>query len=315
MSENVLGQVFALAAAVSWSIGLILFKKSGATIGPIALNLFKNTVAIVLLTATLIALPEGLSNDAAATATAPSSQFSDAFAAFTPYDFGILALSGVIGIAIADTIFFIGLRRIGVGLISIFDCLYSPAVVFFAFVLHAERLSAAQWIGGAFILSAILLTVGRSKGEPLKRNDLLVGMACSATAVTLMALGIVLAKPVIEERELLWSTLLRLIPGTLLLYLVAGLLPHRKTIFSVFRPTAAWRFMVPGSIVGAYFCLIFWIAGFKYVEQSGVAAFLNQTSVVFSIVLAAIFLREALSARKVSAVILALIGVGVMQFG
>ena len=53
--------------------------------------------------------------------------------------------------------------------------------------------------------------------------------------------------------------------------------------------------------------MVFWLAGFKYADAS-VAAILNQTSVVFAILLATVFLHEELTRRKLAAVILALIG-------
>ena len=54
--------------------------------------------------------------------------------------------------------------------------------------------------------------------------------------------------------------------------------------------------------------MILWIAGFKYTTAT-TAGILNQSSVVFSLVLATIFLREPFTRRKLVAVVLALTGV------
>ena len=49
-----LGEACALGAALCWSVSLILFKSSDE-VSPLAMNLFKNVVAIALLTLTLLA--------------------------------------------------------------------------------------------------------------------------------------------------------------------------------------------------------------------------------------------------------------------
>lgn len=51
-----------------------------------------------------------------------------------------------------------------------------------------------------------------------------------------------------------------------------------------------------------------WVAGFKY-TYAAVAGVLNQTTVVFASVLAALFLKEQFGRRKIAALVLALIGV------
>jgi drug/metabolite transporter (DMT)-like permease len=82
----------------------------------------------------------------------------------------------------------------------------------------------------------------------------------------------------------------------------------------VFRPTHSWRYALPASILGTYLAMIFWVAGFKYTHAS-VAAVLNQTSVVFACVLAALFLKERFGPRQIAAIALALTGVVVITLG
>ena len=55
-----MGEVFALIAAVIWASAVILFKKSGETISPLNLNLFRVGVSCVLFTITLTILDEPL---------------------------------------------------------------------------------------------------------------------------------------------------------------------------------------------------------------------------------------------------------------
>ncbi|MFH1749060.1 MAG: DMT family transporter, partial [Planctomycetota bacterium] len=127
-------------------------------------------------------------------------------------------------------------------------------------------------------------------------------------AIVTMAIGIVMAKPIIQEMAVIWSTIIRLAAGMFFLALFALLGKNRKTYWAVYLPSASWKFALPGSILGSYAAMIFWIAGFKYTYAS-IAAVLNQMSVIFAIILAVIFLKESFSGRKYAAVVLAVMGV------
>jgi drug/metabolite transporter (DMT)-like permease len=95
------------------------------------------------------------------------------------------------------------------------------------------------------------------------------------------------------------------------LALFAALDADRRRSWAIFRPSALWKSALPGSVLGMYVCLLLWFAGFKYTHPA-VAAALNQTSVVFAIILASIFLKEVFTRRKLAAAVLALVGVAVV---
>ena len=54
--------------------------------------------------------------------------------------------------------------------------------------------------------------------------------------------------------------------------------------------------------------VMFWMAGFKYARAS-IAAILNQMTIIFAFILAALFLMEGFGARKADAATLAIVGV------
>ena len=92
-----LGQSLALMTAIVWACAVILFKKSGETVHPIALNLFKNILALVLFLPTLWIFGETLFRPA------PAGEYL------------LLMFSGILGIGVGDTLFFKSLNRVGAG--------------------------------------------------------------------------------------------------------------------------------------------------------------------------------------------------------
>ncbi len=292
MEGHLLGQTLALLAALTWACALILFKRSGESVAPMALNLFKNVVGIVLLTVTLVAMGEGWST----------------LREFPRGDLYILFLSGFLGIALADTLFFHALNLIGVGIVSIVDCLYTPYVIGFSWLLLSEDLSASQYFGAGLILIGVLVSTRHAPLPGRTRAQVTAGILLGASSMAAMAFGIVIAKPVLNDFPLIWASMLRLLVGTLILVLFMLASSKRKELWSVFRPSAVWKFSIPASVLGSYLAMVFWIGGFKYTDAS-IAGVLNQTTTVFALILASVFLKETFSTRKAVAVTLAMTGV------
>ena len=224
------------------------------------------------------------------------------------HEIGILLISGFIGIALADTIFFYALNMIGVGIVAIVDCLYSPFIILFSWLMLKEKLGPFQYVGAAMVLSGVLMSSRLAPPRKRTRGQLIIGILLGASSMGMMAYGIVLAKPVIEQYPIFTATTVRLLSGTLSLAVFGLFLPERRVIFGVFRPSHAWKSCLPGAVLGAYVSLVFWVAGFKYIEAS-IAGILNQTSTMFAIILATLMLKEELTGRKLLAVFLALSGV------
>lgn len=299
MISSLHGEAYALLAALTWACAMVLFKYSGARVPPLALNLFKSVVGIVLLLATLLAAPllqPWLGDESAGHVLARP-----------VIDILILVFSGIVGIALADTLFFYSLNIVGVGIVSIVDCLYSPLVILFAWLMVFEQLTAVHLAGAALILAGVFLSSGHTLPPGVTRGRLVAGILMGALAMASMAFGIVIATPVLKDFPLIWAATIRLAAGTAALAPMALASPARKALWSVFRPSVAWKTSVPGAVLGTYLAYVFWIGGFKYANAS-IAAILNQTTIIFAIILATVIVKEAMTKRKALAVGLAITG-------
>lgn len=285
-----MGEFYALLCAVIWAVAVILLKRSGETVSPFALNLFRVGISSALLVATTLASGQGLVRGAPLR------------------DVLVLMASGIIAIAVADTLFHRCLNIVGAGITAIVDCLYSPLVVLFAFLLIGEHLNAWQLAGMVAVIAAVLIASGHPAPPGLPRRALLKGALMGMAAMAAVALGVVVAKPVLERQPVLWSTTVRQLGALAVMVPMALASPQRRRYLGVFRPDASWRFSLPATILGSYLALMFWLAGMKY-TQAGAAAILNQTSTIYVLILASFFLREPFTRRKLAASALAIAGI------
>lgn len=284
-----LGEILALASGVAWAVAVILFRVSGRRIEPVALNLGKNVLGLAFIAPTLLVLGERLAPAVPAAST------------------GLLLLSGVLGIAVSDTLFFHALNRLGASLTAIVDCFYSPFVIALSFVLLGERMTLVQLAGAALVVSAILTVSKEGQLERIDRRDLALGILYGILAMFFVALGIVMVKPVLGEVSILWATLVRVAGGTAALALLVPLLRNRRAVLAPLLDRRNWKALVPAAFFGSYLSLILWTGGMKYAKAS-VAAVLNQLNTIFIVVIAAVFLKERLTGWKVAAVVLAFLG-------
>jgi len=291
-----LGSILSLISAFFWASAVIMFKKSGEVFSPISLNIYKSFVALILVSLTMVILDIPFFPDKPIN------------------DWLLLAVSGFIGITLADLFFFIALNRLGAGLIAIVECLYLPSVIFFSFILLGENLSAGALIGGLLVLTAVFVgSIKRKKDldKTLKQRrenkNPLPGIIIGCLSMIFLAAGIVMIKDLLERTDVFWATLVRVTAATISLLVLILFHPKRKQYFRELKFSKGWLIALPASFTGNYLALLCWVAGMKYTTASR-AAILNQMSTIFIFILAAIFLKEKITVNKSIAILLALTG-------
>jgi drug/metabolite transporter, DME family len=285
-----MGEFFALATAIVWASAVVLFKKSGETVHPIALNIFKNILAVTLFIPTVYVFGETLFRAAPAT------------------EYLLLFLSGLLGITVADTLYFIALNSVGAGVMAIIACLYSPFIITLSTIFLEERLSAWQFLGVSLIIAAVMFATYKRDRQPATDGNLAKGIIFGTLATLANAVGIVMIKPILNESPLVWVSTYRLIGGIIL-----AVMKDRRRIMATLNNRGSWRFTISSSFMGAYLSMFLWLAGMKFTLTS-IAAALNQTSAIFIFIFAIIFLREKFSYRRSAGVVLAMIGVILVTF-
>lgn len=290
------GEMLSLAVAVFWAFAVILFKKSGESVHPIGLNSFKNILATLLFIPTIWIFGESLFYDA------PKNEYL------------LLILSGALGIGIADTLFFMCLNKLGAGLTAIIDCFYAPSMIVLSFIFLGESMSPYQMVGVALIISAILTATSKKASGHLPRRDVMLGVLYGFLAMVIMAVGVVMIKPILNTQPFLWVTEWRLIGGVMILIPITIFHPKRKLIINSVRYPHSKLVLYSGAFIGAYLAMILWLGGMKFTQVSTSAA-LNQTNNIFIFIFAALILKERMNSLKVLGITLGVIGAVLVTFG
>ncbi|AOE49647.1 DMT family transporter [Kangiella sediminilitoris] len=287
-----IGELFALASALTWATAVIIFKVAGETLSATSLNLFKNMLGASLLIPTAMFM-EGL--------TMPQ---------LTSWEWFITLASGFIGIAIADTWYFLALKKVGAGNTAIVASLYSPFVIGLSVLFLGESLNIMQIMAFVLVLLGIFLVTYQKNRKHVDAKTFVEGLFFAVGAVFLNAVGIVMVKRILEGDGFFWLITLRLlggIAGTIMLLIVSNKLVG---VIKEIKEPRGWGMLITASVLATYITMMFWLAGYKYTDAS-TASILNEMTNVFIVVFAWLFLKEELPRRKLLGIVLAFVGVAV----
>ena len=284
-----LGEVFAVLNAVTWGVAVILFRRCGDYASPLALSLFKNVIAAVLFIFTIVFMQQSFFPDA------------------TRYDYMLLLLSGLFGLAISDTLMLKSLNTIGAGNWAIIDCLYSPILILLGYYMLAEHLTIYDYVGAGLVIISTLMVTRTQIKSFASIKAAVIGITVAILAVFTNALSLVIAKPALVNTPLVWATTVRLIGGLIPLAIFTLCSKGNRQVWQTFKPRSSWKWLMPATIMGNYIALIFFIGGMKYTEV-GAAGVLNKLSTVTIILLSVVFLKERMTPMKTVAAALSLTG-------
>jgi len=286
------GEFFSLASPMAWGLAVVLFRRTGETMPPLELNLFKNGIAFALMLPTLLI-------------------WGGALPVFSRAEYAVMLLSGMFGMAFGDVLFFRAINLIGAGRSGIVGSLLSPFVILLSAGFLGERLVGLQWLGFAMVMGGILLVTWRRGVARVESSELRKGVAIGATGVLLMAVGVVMVKPILEDQSFAWVVGVRLAGGLAGMLLLASIGRRWAGTWVNYRKPHPWKWTLLGSVLGGYVAMIMWLAGYKLIPASEASVY-NEAQGSFIVLFAWMILGEAIDARKLTGLALTLAGVIVM---
>ncbi len=290
MPLDLSGKIMALLCAVVWAGAVILFKLAGDRIRPLALNLYKTALTVVLLFPALLLLKIPL-----VPAAVPGKHWL------------AVAASGILGIAVSDTLFFACLNRLGAGMTAIVDALYAPFVMAATWLVLLQRPRLEQIGGALLVIAAVLVVAYRKSGSPLPTRRFMSGIFFGVAAMAIMAVSIVLMQPVLSGVPVLWVTELRMLSALAVLLAMFAWQKDRRKLLAPLWEKGSRLYAFWGALLGNLISMTLWVGAFKFTSVNS-AAVLNQTNTVFVVILACVFLKETFTRRRLLATALAIAG-------
>lgn len=275
-----------------WGLAVVLFRRSGESMPPFELNLLKNTVAVAAMVPTLLIWGGPVPD-------------------FSGLDYFIILLSGGLGMALGDILFFRAINLVGAGLSGIVGSLLSPFVIFLSALALAERLVGLQWLGFGLVMAGILTVTWRRGQATVASGELRKGVIIGGIGVFLMAAGVVMVKPILEIHSFAWVVGVRLLGGMLVM-MAMGLVGGRwAATIRTYRRPHPWGMTLLGCFLGGYLAMLLWLAGYKLIPASE-ASIYNEAQGAFVVLFAWLFLGETIGVKKLAGIALTLVGVIIM---
>jgi drug/metabolite transporter (DMT)-like permease len=282
-----------LLSACSWALGAILWRRLGERLSSFSMNLAKSVFGTICLGVVLLFV--GLD---------PIPARSVVF----------LALSGILGIAIGDTFFFLALMRLGPRRASLMGSLNPVAIAVAAVVFLGERPTLVAWAGilattfgvGWVLWERSPTDRGPESGSSGIRWGLL-SVFCTAGAVLLAKVGVA-SVPTIH------ATWIRLLAGS------AGLAlwgVSRRELGGWVAPFRSGDILVRVAVVVVVVVFGgFWLSlvALKHIDAT-IAGTLNATGPLFILPMSVLFMKEKLSLRAVLGTGIAVGGVALIFKG
>ena len=293
MEDRFFYSIVALLSACSWALGAILWRKLGEELSAYSMNLGKTVIGSLLLGIALFLI------------------------GFEPVESRailFLALSGILGIAIGDTFFFLSLMQLGPRRASLMGALNPVAIALAAAVLLGERPTLVVWTG------IVITSIGvgwvlqeRATGNGGEANYS-SGICYGILSVLCTAGAVLLAKVGVSSVPTVQATWIRLLAGAISLALWGAARFELGNWVEPFRNRVLLAKVV--AVVMVVVAGGFWLSlvALKHIDAS-IAGPLNSTGPLFILPMAVVLLKEKLSFRAILGAAVAVGGVALILTG
>ena len=286
------GELAALLAAFVWAIATWIYSQFSHQFSAMQLNIVKGVIASAMMLLVLPFMPM------------PDFVLSSEYV-------WILAISGIIGIAVGDSAYFAALKRIGPNKTLLLESLAPPLSGILALVFLGTVITLQAWLG-VFVTTVAVTSVvfqPNKGGGTVSKSGIVYGLIASVC----QASGVVISHYALVAGNLppLLGALIRLSVGVLAVVLIIGLVERKpfqvikENLNSMTNRTIWWLFSA--IFVGTFLALWLQQIALKLANPA-IAQTLIATSPLFMLIIYAVK-REAISKQSLFGTLFALVGI------
>ncbi|WP_045408306.1 DMT family transporter [Vibrio jasicida] len=287
------GEIAAIGAAIVWALATWIYSQFSHRFSAMQLNIVKGIIASMMMLVVMPLLPQGLPTQ------------------IEPLHLAVLAVSGVIGIAIGDSAYFAALKRIGPNKTLLLESLAPPLSGVLALVFLGSELTLQSWLGVVVTTAAVTFVVFQpsSSGEATNWSGIGFGLLASVC----QASGVVISHYALVAGDLppLLGALIRLSIGVLAVCLVIKVVEPapfkgiKRHITTMGNKAMGWLLLA--IFVGTFLALWLQQVALKYANPA-IAQTLIATSPLFILVIYAVR-GERVGVKSVMGTLMALGGI------
>ena len=284
------GELAALSAALIWASASVIYIGVGRQLSPLILNFTKGWIAVVLLLFTLLLRGQLLPSISAT-------------------HWGLLLLSGILGIGFGDTAYFNALNCIGARRTLLLETLAPSLSALLALLFLQERLSSTAWWGIGLTLAGVFWVVAERVPTAHPHFRPWRGLGFGLLAALGQSIGAVLSRAALSGTEIdpLWSTLIRLVGGTIVLAIWVAVRQSPREMLKPVQSRRLFTVVAGTAFISTYLGIWLQQISLKY-AATGVAQALTNTSPLFILPIA-LWMGEKVSLRAILGVAISLVGV------
>ena len=292
-----IGEILAFSAAISWAISAIIYKKSLKNVSSLTANLVRSLFATLFLFILFL-----ITRHQAMT--------------IVPRDVAFLIFAGLGSLGIGDTLYFIGLKRIGVSRTQAITSSFPLHSVILAILLLNEQLTTAIVVGVPLIVTGVIFVSYTNKKEILTNSKgvfWLEGVAACLGAAFFWSVGLITYKIILisSDTHLFFAMFIRMV-GVIPFLIIAVAMAGESTHFWMLTKRDVVLLAVGGiAAIGLGGTFIF--VSLSLIEASR-AIPISSISPLLTLALASIFTQERITSKIIVGTLFVVTGVILLTF-
>lgn len=297
------GEIAALLTAVFWTVTSMAFESAGKKVGSLAVNLIRLIIAFFIYAIyTQISRGMWFPFDASS------------------YQWGWLALSGLIGFVIGDLLLFQAFVVVGARISMLIMAMTPPFTAFISYFMLGEVLSPMNWVGMGITLWGISMVIlkressGANDGVKMRKR---LTSAYSVSGILLalggalgQATGLVLSKKGMGEYDAFAASQIRVMTGIVGFGLLLLFMKRYHRVWAAVKNISAMKRISLGAFFGPFLGVAFSLLAVQH-TKAGIAATIMAIVPVLIIPPAIFVFKEKVNWKEIIGAIITVLGVAV----